>query len=243
MGATGVVKMQPRLAAERGDLPRQRVAGERPGGDDHLVPFREIRRLRLHDFHMRVRAQLIGYIAGEALAVHGQRAAGGDAVGLRRLHYQRAQAAHLLFQQPDGVRQVVPAQGVRAHQLAEKRETCAGVYFPGFISTRRTSMPRRASCQAHSPAGEPRADHGDGAHSPPPPPRSSFSRVWRAFCVRQPGFPSWPQSFSPCSSWRRAFSAFPPARRSHLSPPRPPWPPRPPPSWPCAGGSRACPQA
>ena len=33
---------------------------------------------------------------------------------------------------------------------AKYGETCAGVIFSGFISMRRTGMPRLASCQAHS---------------------------------------------------------------------------------------------
>ena len=45
-----------------------------------------------------------------AKKIDGQRASGRHTVSLRTLHYQRAQAAHLLFEQANGVCEVVAAQ-------------------------------------------------------------------------------------------------------------------------------------
>ena len=67
---------------------------------------------------VRMRRQPFGDVRREGFAVHGERAAGRKLMALRRLHDERARAAHLLVEQADGVGfGVVGAEGVRADQL------------------------------------------------------------------------------------------------------------------------------
>ena len=57
------------------------------------------------------------------------------ALALRRLHDERARAAHLLVEQADGVRfQIVRAEGIRADQLRAAPVLCASVMRAGRIS-------------------------------------------------------------------------------------------------------------
>jgi hypothetical protein len=67
-----------------------------------------------------MRSEPLGYFCGKFLAVDGERAAGGDLVSVGGLHDQGAGAAHLLMQEPDGIkRSVIAAKGVGAYELGE----------------------------------------------------------------------------------------------------------------------------
>ena len=65
-------------------------------------------------------AERLRDVRGEMIAVDGQRAAGGQLVGVAGGHDQRAGAAHLLVQQADRVGGgIVGAEGVGADQFGE----------------------------------------------------------------------------------------------------------------------------
>ncbi len=55
----------------------------------------------------------------EALPIDGERGTGRDAARLRRAHDERTKPAHLLFQETDGVIELVAAERIGAHQLGE----------------------------------------------------------------------------------------------------------------------------
>jgi hypothetical protein len=86
----------------------------------------------------------------KTLAVDGQRGASRDARAIGRRHDERPEPPHLLLQQPDGVVELVAAEGVAAHELGEPSVLCTAVGRTGRISWRRTRTPRAAACQAAS---------------------------------------------------------------------------------------------
>ena len=53
------------------------------------------------------------------MAIDGQRGAGRHARGIGRPHHDRAEPAHLLFDQPDGVVDLVGAERIAADQLGQ----------------------------------------------------------------------------------------------------------------------------
>ena len=75
-------------------------------------------------------------LGGEAVAVDRQRRAGGHAMLVGRAHDQRAERAHLLVEQADGiVLGIVGAEAVRADHLGEavglvrRRRVAAAAHF------------------------------------------------------------------------------------------------------------------
>src|SRR5256886_13344381 len=67
----------------------------------------------------RVARELAGDRVGEPLAVGGERGAGGYAARSGRAHDHRSEPPHLLFQETDGVIQLVAAKRVAADELGE----------------------------------------------------------------------------------------------------------------------------
>ena len=67
----------------------------------------------------RMRFDRRGDPAGEPLAIHGERGAGGHTRRVGDAHDERAEPAHLLFQQADRVIELVAAEGVAADELGE----------------------------------------------------------------------------------------------------------------------------
>ena len=60
-----------------------------------------------------------GDALGELLAIDGQRGAGRHAHAIGDAHDQRAEPPHLLFEQADGVVELVAAEGIAADELGE----------------------------------------------------------------------------------------------------------------------------
>ena len=95
------------------------------------------------------------------------------------------------FRRPTAFVRSSPRREFEQTSSAKYSLLCAGVNLSGFISTRRTPTPRRASCQAHS--------------LPARPAPITVTRSIR----RPPRRPSWPSSSSPWSSWRRTLASWP----------------------------------
>ena len=121
-GGDRVEEGQCRLAGARQDGLRQRLRGQRAGGDDHAVPVRRRPGLDLRpvDGHQRLGGQCGGDGGRKAITVHRQRAAGRDLVGVGRPHDQRVHGPHLGKQQADGIGAcVVGAERVGADELGQ----------------------------------------------------------------------------------------------------------------------------
>ena len=119
-GRDGVEEGERVLARERVDRRAERRRGQWAGRDDHGGPIRRRQAFEFAALHadIRMRRQLFRDLRREGFAVYRERAACGKLMALRRLHDERARAAHLLVQQADGVRlAVVGAEGVRADEL------------------------------------------------------------------------------------------------------------------------------
>ena len=120
-GRDGVEERERSFAGERADRGAQAWRGQRPRRDNDAAPvggrqavdFARERRstsgLRLSALRDRV---------GERVAIDGERAAGRQLRPVAGRHDERAGAAHLLMQQPDGVvLPIVGAERVRADEL------------------------------------------------------------------------------------------------------------------------------
>ena len=159
--------MQVELRAEALDLGRHGIARERAGRNDDLT-VRDGVGLGALDGDVRMRADALRDLARERLAVHGERAAGGDAVVIRARKHDGVKPAQLLLEQADGVRELIAAQGVGADELGKVFGYVRGGHFLGFHldQAHRDAAPGQlpralASRQA-------RTDHGHWGHSVPP---------------------------------------------------------------------------
>ena len=107
----------------------ERRRGEGAGGDDDVVPLRgrQCRHLLAADVDQRMGGKLRGHGRRETLAVDRERAAGRHLVGVGRAQDQRAEPAHLLVQETNGiVLLVVGAERVRADELCQRRGLVGG---------------------------------------------------------------------------------------------------------------------
>jgi hypothetical protein len=95
-----------------GDRRRERVRRERAGRDDHRPLARDRGDLAALDRDARVRGQGARHLLGEALAIHGERAARGDGAPIRRAKDERSRAPELLFEQTHSVRERGPSERV-----------------------------------------------------------------------------------------------------------------------------------
>ena len=96
--------------------------GEGAGGDDDIVPFgrRQAVDLAAVDGDERVILERLGDGLREALAVDGERAAGGHLVRIAHAHDERVRHAQLRVQQADGIGVgVVRAERVGADELGQ----------------------------------------------------------------------------------------------------------------------------
>ena len=115
----GVEEGERVFAGEPADGGGEIGRGKRSGGDDDAVPVgRRQRDLAARERDQRMGFQRRRHRGGKAVAVDRQRAARRDLVAIRRAHDERAEPAHLLMQQADGiVRGVVGAERIGADQL------------------------------------------------------------------------------------------------------------------------------
>ena len=164
-GRDGVEEGERVLAGQVEDGLRQRRRSQRPGRDDHRVPFggRQAFDLSAPDFDQRMRLQPRLHRPGKAVPVDRQRAAGRHLVGIRRRKDERAAAPHLRVQHADGVGfGVVRAEGVGADQLGERIRLVRvrATLRPHLVEDRRNAgagrLPRRLA------ARQPAADDMDG---------------------------------------------------------------------------------
>ena len=116
------------------------------------------------DADARVVRNLARHRLRESHAIDGERRAGGDARQIGRAHDQRAQPAHLLFQEADGVIEFVAAEGIAADELGEAVGLVhrGRAYGPHLVDDDRhlesCGLPRGlASCEATADDG----DHGN----------------------------------------------------------------------------------
>ena len=106
------------LRVEGGQFLRQRVGREGPGRDDHAA-LRDVRHLRLRHGDEGMALDALRHGVGKSRAVHGQGSARRHAVRVGAAHDQAPHPAHLLLQKADRVGQVVPPEGVGAHQFGK----------------------------------------------------------------------------------------------------------------------------
>ena len=103
-----------------GDRRGQCRAGQRPGGDDRGMIGEGVDALADHD-DVGVSADPLGDFAGEGFAVDRERGASGNPVQIRARHDQRAEIAHFLMDQADGIiLGIVGAEAVGAHHFGER---------------------------------------------------------------------------------------------------------------------------
>ncbi len=112
-----------RASDDAGEICGERVAGQRAGAK-HDGGKRGRVGNRVHDARFDpdawMAAQSLRDKRREGLAVHGERAAGRYARGVRAAHDERAGAPKLFFQQTHRVGEGRPSHRVGAHELAER---------------------------------------------------------------------------------------------------------------------------
>ena len=114
----GIVKVQ-EIAAHLGvDGLEQRIRGQRAGSDDHSA-LRNLGHFTVDHLDIRVVLDLLGDGCREGFAVNRQCAACLNAMCIRTGEDKAVQTAQLLLEQTGGVRQLIRAQRVGAHQLGE----------------------------------------------------------------------------------------------------------------------------
>ena len=101
---------------------RERGRGQRAGGDDDAVPVlrRQPGDLLARNRYQRMRFERRRDRGGKTVAVDRERAARRHLMGVGRAHHQRAEPAHLLVQEADGiVLAIVGAERVGADEFRE----------------------------------------------------------------------------------------------------------------------------
>ena len=133
------------LAAALADEFGKRRRSERAGGDDHAVPFGGRRaHFRAIDLDERFGFERRRDLRGKAVAVDGERAAGGQLVGIGGAHDQRAAAAHFGMQHADrAALGIVGAERVRTDELGE---------LSGFMNRRGVKRPHFMQHHGHAVA-------------------------------------------------------------------------------------------
>ena len=125
----GVVEVQPFAAGAAKDILRERVRGEGPAGNDDFT-IGNILRLFRNDLHIGEGADSLRHGAGEAFAVHRQRAAGSYAVLIGTAHHDAAEPAQLFFEKSHGICKLIAAQRIGAHKLRKIwGDMCRGHFF------------------------------------------------------------------------------------------------------------------
>ena len=107
---------------------RQRVGGQRAGGDDDL-PLRDLRHLAGDHGDVGMTADLLRHQPGKAVTVHGQCAASLHPGGIGALQDQAVQSPQLLLQKTHGVFQTCAPEGVGAAQLRKVFRCVGGGHF------------------------------------------------------------------------------------------------------------------
>ena len=107
----GVEERERILAGELGDRFRERGRGEGAGGDDHALPVRRRQRrdLLAANIYQRMGRKRGGDGCREPFAIDRQCSPGRDLMEVGGAHDERAEPAHLLVQEADGV--VFPVVG------------------------------------------------------------------------------------------------------------------------------------
>ncbi len=162
----------------------ERGRGEGPGGHDHAVPVlrRQAGDLAAGDLDQRGGLNRGGDGLREAVAIHRQRAAGGQLVAIGAAHDQRAEPAHLGVQHADCVRGlVIRAEGIGADQLGKP---------VGLVGIGAAFGPHLVQHHGHAAPGElpgrfrarkPPTDHMNRAHRHC---HSAPSEYWRGLLAR-----------------------------------------------------------
>ena len=179
-----VKEMEIAVLAQQGlQLFRQRVGGQRAGGDDDL-PLRDLRHLAGDHGDVGMAADLLRHQPGKAVAVHRQRAASLHPGGIGALQNQAVQPPQLLLQKAHGVFQRSAPQGVGAAQLREVFRCVGGGHFLRFHLVKLHLDPPLGQLPGTFAAGKARADdcyvHAQNPLSPGrkgviPPPFRPFS--------------------------------------------------------------------
>ena len=153
-----VKEMEIAVLAQQGlELFRQRVGGQRAGGDDDL-PLRDLRHLAGDHGDVGMAADLLRHQPGKAVAVHRQRAAGLHPGGIGALQNQAVQPPQLLLQKAHGVFQTRSPEGVGATQLRKVFRCVGGGHFLRFHLVKLYLDPPLGQLPGALAAGKARAD-------------------------------------------------------------------------------------
>ena len=113
----GVVEIQIVASRQLSDLRRERIGGERAARDDHRAAVGDVDGFVAHKRDAGMGRKPLGDERGERFSVHGQGLPGRNGGGVGAGDDQRAEPAHLGFEQAAGVRDVVGFERVRADDL------------------------------------------------------------------------------------------------------------------------------
>ena len=130
-----VVEVQVIVADEAHDRAGEIGRGQRPGRDNHrgfLRRARNRRHLLAPQRDPRMTLDSLGDGARKQLAIDRQRRAGRHPRDIGGVHDQRVEPPHLLFEETDGVVELVAAERVAADQLGEP---------VGFVDVSRPNRP------------------------------------------------------------------------------------------------------
>ena len=144
---------------------RKRRRGEGTGRDDDIVPVlrRWARDLLATKLDQRMGFERGGDRGRKAIAIDRQRAAGRHLIGIGRPHHQRAEAAHFLVQQANGiVLRIIGAERVRAHQLGKPRGLVHGGHAQRAHLVEHHRHPARCDLPGRLAAAEAAADDMNG---------------------------------------------------------------------------------
>ena len=144
--ADGVVEREVLGADHVHDIRRQRIRGERSGGDDpgRAVGLGHALDLAPFERDERVRGNRLGDRLRKAIAIHGQRGAGRHPCAFGGAHHERAEPAHLFLEQANCVVEFVAAKGVAANQFREP---------VGLVNRSRPHGPHLVQRDRHAAAG------------------------------------------------------------------------------------------
>ena len=124
----GVVEVQAPGPGERGDLPAERLGGERARGHYRDFPPFCGQAVCLPPYHVheRVSLRFARHVVGKRLPVHRERLSRRNPRRLGRLDHQGSELLHLPFQYSRGVLHGGRLERVAAHKLGESRGRVRG---------------------------------------------------------------------------------------------------------------------
>ena len=159
-GGGSVIKAQA-PTAQPGDVLRQRLGGQRSGGDDRHPVGGDRRHLSLPHRNERMGADRLRHPGGKRIPIHRQRPAGRHRAAPGNGHGQTTQPCHLLLQQSGGALQPLRLQRIGANQLGKQRLVMRRGILLRFHLPQGHRLARLRRRIGSLAACQPRPDHRD----------------------------------------------------------------------------------